>query len=116
MRITIDGIGELRFRFEHKPSGTLVYCDTQTPTVHSASASLAKGDQFVKAIGRRVALTKMLKYGLCTLVNCEPTLLHPSLQAKWVTHHVFTRDQRRQIWAEYFRRHADLRRKEVAIA
>jgi len=90
VKVTINGV-ELRFRFEHKLGTTIVYCETSIPTMIAASANLAKGDRHVKAIGRRVALTRLLK-------TLEPVL-------------DFTRDQRRQVWSEYFRQHADLRRK-----
>ena len=99
MRVTINGI-EFRFWFKHAPTTTTVNCQWGSPDpTYSATATLAGGDKFCKAIGRKVALTRLLRVGLIRL--------HGNI---WGTDWVFTREQRKLIWAEYFKQHADLRK------
>lgn len=116
MKLTIEGIGELKFSFEHAHrQHTNARCEFNGKTF-VASAHLAKCDRFVKAKGRRLALTRLLKYGLQELVPCEQTVEHPGLMAKWSHVLIFTREMRYQVWATYFAQHADLGKKAEVVA
>lgn len=92
MRVTLDGVGTLRFYFRHQANqATECHCildDEQNAADFYAIAYKAKVDQFVKSKGRRVALGRLLNSGL---IPAE-----------------LTRTQRRVIWETYFSRHADL--------
>lgn len=92
MKITIDGIGEIKFSFQHREdkSGSICRADING-SPYFESSCLAPGDQFRKDKGRRVSLSRWLK-------------------REWAGLPRFTREQRRAIWAEYFRTHADLRK------
>ena len=107
--MNIDGIGELKFSFEHKPTTTLAYCELDG-VMYAGGAQLSKHDQYCKATGRRVALHNVLKHGLIKLEQCEATLEMPSITHRWVKVVDLTREMRRTIWAAYFAAHADLRK------
>lgn len=112
MTVTIEGIGTLEFWFKHMPHATHVYCEFSGRT-HMAAASLAHGDTYNKATGRRVALGRLLKRGLLHLVPCEATKENLHFTAKWATDLTFTRPMRAQIWKAYFAAHADLRKQSL---
>lgn len=110
MKLSIDN-KHFKFSFEHRKTSTMCRCEYEGKT-YAAGANLAPGDQFCKAKGRRVALTRLLKNGLQELVPCDPTVQAYSTTMKWSPVHIFTRVDRATIWHEYFRQHADLGKKE----
>lgn len=71
-------------------SGNSTYCyllkDRESLEVVSGGAYCRPPDQFCKATGRRIALTKALKASN------------------------LTKEERREVWTEYFEHHADLSR------
>ena len=95
MKVTIDGIGELRFSFKHRDDkiGTICRCELDGE-VYKAVSVLAPGDQFRKDKGRRVSLARLLGHGLTRLGHVV---------------HEFTREHRAQVWAAYFNVHSDLK-------
>ena len=103
MKVTIDGIGELRFSFKHhiNRDRTTCKCELDREKHFSAGSFLADGDQFRKDKGRRVSLARLLRHGLNKLTPGNPIM--------WQVIHKFTREQRTQIWAAYFQAHSDLK-------
>lgn len=87
MKVNIEGLGELKVSFRHNPENTAAIGESNG-VLFAAHANLAKGDRYCKAIGRKVALTRML--------------------GDWPM--PFTREQRAKVWSAYFAQHADLRR------
>jgi hypothetical protein len=99
MRVTIRGI-EFKFWFKHTKTSTIVNCTFGSPEpVYRSSALLAKSDTFCKATGRKVALTRLLRVGLLRYQG--------SIRG---TDWAFSREERKLIWAEYFKQHADLKK------
>ncbi len=60
MTITFGNGQKMRFWFSYQGHGTFIHCETNSST-YSAAALCARSDLFVKAKGRRVALTRFLK-------------------------------------------------------
>jgi hypothetical protein len=87
MRVALEGIGELRFWFKHTPKATVIFCTVGDTAPIQTHSHLARGDSYCKATGRRIALTRLLGWGM-----------------------VLSREQRKLIWAEYFKQHADLKK------
>ena len=103
MTVKLSGGEEIKIWFERNPGATNTVVVAQYASAeYRATAELSKHDAFVKATGRRVALTKILR-GLSRFV------IYPG-RFEWRTARVFSREDRRLVWAEYFRTHADLRR------
>mgnify|MGYP003642283737 CR=1 FL=1 len=103
MKVTIDGIGELRFSFRHREdkNGTVCKCEFNGEAYFAAS-TLAPGDQFRKDKGRRVSLARLLKRGLLIMdASVVPF--------RWVSAAAFNREHRAQVWAAYFNVHSDLK-------
>lgn len=101
MKIFIDGIGELKFSFQHRDDKSGTVCRCELDGAHYAAASqVADCDRFQRSTGRRVSLTRMLKRGLLSL-NTDVVPM------KWNVVHKFTREERTQIWAMYFYTHSD---------
>lgn len=88
----LNSMSDVRFYFSHEggTTMTLVVSDTlRLPVWASVGVSRCHPkDQFVKAVGRRRALTSFLAR------NDVP------------------RDVRRKVWAAYFERHSDLKPKQ----
>jgi hypothetical protein len=95
MTVLFDGI-PLRFWFERIGHGiTKARCLYRGAT-YSNFAICVDSDQFIKAVGRRVALRRMLKMGLRPPCSTAPDL-------------EFSREMRRVVWAAYFGAHRDLK-------
>jgi hypothetical protein len=101
MTVLFDGI-PLRFWFKRhhllRRRATVVHCEYLGRTYRSSSLC-AESDIFSKAIGRRVALTRLLRVGL--LGGARTTVTVPDLE--------FSREMRRAVWAAYFAAHRDLK-------
>ena len=104
MKVTIDGVGELRFWFQRNIRVTACTCQIGDGDggrqMWRQSSHCARGDVFVKATGRRVALNKLLHF---------MTLQH-RMSGPTSTYADDARRNRGLIWAEYFRVHADLKK------
>lgn len=93
MTVNIPNLGPRRIYFRHNSEGTEAYLGSESPSASPEAFSVAHRhprDRVVKAIGRRVALSRLL----------DPHLGLTRLD----------RAQRRSIWVEYFRLHRDLKR------
>jgi hypothetical protein len=106
----IVNLGDKQFRFwfsyDRTHGVTFARC-LYDEREYSAVAVCSHNDQFVKALGRRVALTKLLDKGLMRLEM-------PDLgEYLWITDYSFSRDDRKAIWRVYFEQHKDLRTKGV---
>jgi hypothetical protein len=97
MTVLFDGI-PLRFWFERPGRRTTTAHCLYRGVNYSAGAVCSDGDQFIKAVGRRVALGRMLWNGL-GLVGRHAAA--PDLE--------FSREMRRVVWAAYFAAHRDLK-------
>lgn len=107
-----DQIETLQIWFEYSGTHTICRCEFRGKADHGAPATLAAGDRFCRATGRRVALTRLLKTGLLRLESAYPTTVNPNISARWVEILKFTREMRREVWMAYFKSHADLRRRK----
>ncbi len=94
MRIALHG-RELKFFFKYGGACTFAKCAHDKQVLFEASTCCADSDRFVKATGRRIALTRLLK----------------RMDAAGED---VTRETRSLIWKTYFEHHADLKRKGAA--
>lgn len=112
MKVNIEGVGEIKIDFQHNTEHVK---HTQAIAEYNGHkymgcATLANGDRYCRAIGRRVALHDLMRRGFIRLEECAPTAEHPSMTHHYVKDLGLSREQRRQVWSAYFAQHADLRR------
>ncbi len=104
MTVKLEDGTTLKIWFKYEERTTKIVCegiDGQYETKVKAHPS----DLFVKAKGRRVALTNFLKTG----GMCQHA------PGWWRGGTPFTREERRAVWAAYFEQHSDLRRKSSKL-
>ena len=112
MKITLENGNMLKFWFSYginedkQTDYARVHCELNGEEHVATVTRFYRRGAPTKPENRRRALAKMLKRGLQT----HPLTDNPSYGRQ----RCFTREERRLIWTEYFKQHADLRRRQKA--